>query len=175
MPRLVCDSFNYAPYIIVQGIKSLLGSQNSLDKNDVVWEPILNQMTRMSQCTILLKNIWPFGHHNFHPQLHYIYQNAQRLPWLIQNQRLSSFNNCGGPRDAFFRVTLPRWHTRTFELWIVLSYIFCHNVNKLISGIQRIEIFPLLSAQREGLRRDSSIILRTWFQHRGHFENMTVY
>ena len=42
-----------------------------------VWEPILNQMIRMSRCIVLLKNIWPSGCHSFDPRLHYIYQNVQ--------------------------------------------------------------------------------------------------
>ena len=56
---------------------------------------------------VLLKNIWSSGRHSFHPQLHYIHQNAQWLPWVIWNQRLNLFNDCG-LRDAFFRVTLSR-------------------------------------------------------------------
>ena len=28
--------------------------------------------------------------------------NFRRLPWIIRNQHLNPFNDCGDPRDAFF-------------------------------------------------------------------------
>ena len=48
------------------------------------------------------------------PWLHYIHQNAQQLPWVIRNQRLSPFNDCESLCDAFFRVTssLAYWNFR---------------------------------------------------------------
>jgi len=57
--------------------------------------------------------------------------------------------------------------------WTVLKPYILPQCKWLILGIQRTELFVLLSVQHEGLRW--SIILRTRFQHRGHFENMTVY
>jgi len=35
------------------------------------------------------------------------------LLWVIRNQRLSPFNDCGSSRGAFLRVTLSRWHIGT--------------------------------------------------------------
>jgi len=52
---------------------------------------------------------------------------------------------------AFFRVTLPRWHTGTF-VGLLKPYILSQCHKRLISGIQRTELFPLLNTQREGLR-----------------------
>ena len=54
--------------------------------------------------------------------------------------KISPFNDCESPRDAFFRVTLPRWHTGTFvELKL---YILPQRHKQLISGIQKTELFP---------------------------------
>jgi len=78
---------------------------------------------------------------------------------VIQNQRLSLFNDLRrvlANRGVFFRMTLPRWHTRTFDysnLWTILKpYILLQCHKWLISSIQRTELFSLLSVQREGLR-----------------------
>ena len=52
-----------------------------------------------------------------------------------------------------------------------MSYILPQYHKQLISDIQRTELFPLLSTFDD---HGFSIILRTWFQHRDYFENMTV-
>ena len=61
---------------------------------------------------------------------HYIHQNAQRLPWVIRNQRLNSLSMTlsmtASPRSAFFRVTFPLAYLR----WTVLiKYIFANVIN----------------------------------------------
>jgi len=75
---------------------------------------------------------------------------------------------------GFFRMTssLAYWNLR----WTILKP---QRYKRLISDIQRTELFSLLSAASAKAfdDRDSSIILCTWFskQHRGYFENMIVY
>ena len=61
-------------------------------------------------------------------------------------QRLRGFSRCVFLSDSF---SLTYWNLH----WTVLKlYILLQHHNRLISGIQRTELFPLLSVQREGLR-----------------------
>ena len=67
--------------------------------------------------------------------------------------------------------SLAYWNLR----WTILKpYILSQRHKWLISGIQRTELFPLLSAQREGLRWSR---LFDYILHlvSTSFENMTVY
>jgi len=99
-------------------------------------------MTRMSRCTVLLKNVWLSGCHNFHPRLHYIHQNAQRLPWVIRNQlyqRLQRSSRCSfewlflagilEPSLDCSKAILPQRHKRC------LGYL----KNRIISVAERSE------------------------------------
>jgi len=127
----------------------------------------------MSQCTVLLKNIWSSERHNFH-SLHYIHQNVQRLPWVIENQ-LEPFQWLRGSSRCVLlsdSSSLAYWNLH----WTYKGHIFCHNVINDWSRIsKKPNYFRCLSVQREDLDdRSSSIILRSWFQHREHFKK-TVY
>jgi len=96
------------------------------------------------------------------------------LPWV--NQRLSPFNDCGNPRGVFFRVILPCWHTGTFVDSKTIYFVYAHNV---INGYSRVfkepNYFRCWAPSAKAFDdRGSSIILHTWFQHLGYFENMTT-
>jgi len=94
---------------------------------------------------VLLKNIWSSGRHSFHPQLHYIHQNAQWLPWVIWNQRLSLFNDCG-LRDAFFRMTLSRILEPSLDCSkaVYKALEQSKNSHNIINDLQRIKLFRII-------------------------------
>ena len=107
--------------------------------------------SRMSQCTVSAEKYMIFRTPQF-PQFHYIHQKRatialghlksvlepfQRLRWSSQNV-LSKDSS-----------SLAYWNTFVRLFW---SRIFCQRHKRLLSGIQITELFPLLSAQRKGLR-----------------------
>ena len=83
------------------------------------------------------------------PRLHYTHQNAQRLSWVIRNQRLSPFNDCEGPMMHSFEWLFADILEPSLDCSKAVCLLKCHK--RLIPSIQRTELFPLLIAQREGL------------------------
>ena len=128
------------------GRPEFLGSKHI----DVVWEPILNQMIRMNDapscwktCDLLDAIISIHG-----------FPTSIRMQWLSHPksalepfQRLRESSRCVFSSDSSL---LAYWNFRWFQ-----NHIFCIRTQRhkrLLTGIQRTELFPLLSAQREGLR-----------------------
>jgi len=101
MPRLVCDPFNYAPYVIVQGL-NLGGDQNGSRGEQL-------GLSSESICRIFNVIYIEDSPRQFDALLVLTptIANFRNDCPFIRNQRLSSFNNCGGPHDTFFRMTLP--------------------------------------------------------------------
>ena len=172
MPRLVCDPFHFirsCPRNLNLGCcKARMGTEAS---NSAACPGSLREHLSLI-CTICIKG----SPRQFDALLIRLHQQSMLIFATIAlgHQRLSSFNDCGDPRGAFFRVTLPRWKF-LLELSLDCSKtIYFANVINGWSGIQRTELFPLLSAQCEGLRW-SRLFDYTWFQHRGCFDNMTIY
>jgi len=130
----------------------------------------------MSRCIILLKNIWLSGHHSFHPRLHYIRTrndcpgSSEISAWVLSTTAGVRSSRCVLSNDF---SSLAYWNLH----WTVLKPYILPQYKRLISGIQRI-ISNYLGCWAPSAKafddRGSSIILRTWFQHRSHFENMTT-
>jgi len=176
MPKLVCDPFNYAPH-------------SPRDLNLSYWEIRIPWTKTYHRC--LRAN---FESNDSYEPVHcpvekYVTFRTPQFPSMVSlypsecativlghpKSALSPFNGCGGPRGAFFRVTLP-WHIG-WNRWTVLKpYILlqCHKIDLRYLKKRIISIECLM-------RRPSIIaalwlyILHIWFQYRSHFENMNLF
>jgi hypothetical protein len=94
------------------------------------------------------------------------------------------FDDCVDPRGAFFRVTLPRWHTGTF-VGLFWSRISCHVINgwsrvfkiRIISVAERPARRPLMIAALRiysALGSNIATVLRIWLFTRSIFRTLTT-
>jgi len=119
-------------------------------------------MIRMSRCTVLLKKHMTFQTSQF-PSTVSLYPSEcimivlGHLKSALQPfQRLRRFSRCVLSSDS---SSVAYWNLR----WTILKpYIL---PQRLISSIQRTELFPLLSAQREDLRWSRPSIIFDYIPH----------
>jgi len=122
MPRLVCDPFNYVPYIVVQARDLNLGCwEDKTYRHCLRVNFELNDSYEPVHCPA--ENIWPSGHHSSHPRLHYIHQNTQWLPWVIRNQ---PFNDYRIPHGDGYRFC---WET---NILILLYSLQSRELNSIL-------------------------------------------
>jgi len=136
-------------------------------------------MHRMSRCTVLLKNIWPFGRYSFHP-------HSFTTSIRTRNDCLKS-----SEINAWTLLIAGVLAVHSFE-WLFLAGIlepsldcskavyFATTLINVDLEYQKNQIIFITERPTRRLigdsfeNRGSSIILRTLFQHRGHFENTTL-
>jgi len=157
MPRLTCDPFNYAPYVVQRKFKSeLLGGQNSLDQNismlskSQFWIKWL-MWAGASSCwkTYSLPDATVSIHASLHPSERATIGSIElsHPKSLEPFQRLRESSQYVLSSDS---SSLVYWNLN----WTVLKpYILPQRHKRLILGIQKkTKLFSLLSAQREDLR-----------------------
>jgi len=136
---------------------------------DIVWESVLDQMARVSRCTVLLKNIWSSRRNNFHSWLHYTRQNIH----IHFSDRFLILK-----KMWWHDITLTGHNTSTWTLTghFVLAIMGTSSGSwTSLRSFLRLILASTVKSSAKAFDNCGSSIIFSACRRRGHFEFMTVY